>query len=312
MILPKVKVRDNLQLASNGYRILVQANVVEQAEIDPASLLAIDNGFATEPLHSNAVIAMASKTISNQPAYWISPDAQASAKSLGYQLQSADMVVASQLKKSAKRQAVSLLTRDATVELIEQTRKTSPAVVEELIPAQLSIGKVQQILKGLLGEGVSIRPMAQILETIGDHIETTPNLWSLIEKVRVRLARSITASLSTDRRSPIPVFTMAPDLQDRIACGWERDGNEIRLDLPRSMVESLAQSIASATIRLQKSGNRPVMLVNQCIRPVIAELANGIDTELFILGHDELEGNNVEQLGEITIDQVSSLSAAAA
>ncbi len=312
IILPKVKVRDNLQLSSTGYRILIQGNSVDQAEIDPDSLLAIDDGFATEPLHPSAIIAMASKTISGQPAYWITPDAHASAKSLGYRIQSADMVVAGQLKKSAKRHAVSLLTRDATVELIDQTRKVSPAVVEELIPGQLSIGKVQQILKGLLAEGVSIRPLAQILETIGDNIENTPNLWNLIEKVRIRLARNITSSLAGDRKTPLPVFTIDQDLQDRIACGWERDRNEIRLDLPRSLVESLAQSIASATASLQKSGNRPVMLVNQCIRPVIAELANGVDADLFVLGHEELEGTDVEQLGEISVDQVSSLAAAAA
>ena len=268
-------------------------------------------GLATEPLDARSIIAMASKTISEQPAYWISADARSSAKALGYRIQSADMVVATQLKKSAKRHAVDLLTRDATVELINQTKKTSPAVVEELIPTQLSVGKVQQILKALLGEGVSIRPMAQILEAIGDHIETTPNHWNLVEKVRIRLARSITASLSGHRNAPIPAFTIAPDLQDRIACGWERDGNEIRLDLPRSMVESLARSIASATASLQTSGNRPVLLVDQCIRPVLAEIADGVEGDLFVLGHEELAGNDIEQLGEITIEQVSSMSAAA-
>jgi len=234
-----------------------------------------------------------------------------SAKALGYRIQSADLVVANQLKKSARRHAVALLTRDATVELINQTRKTSPAVVEELIPDQLSVGKVQQILKALLSEGVSIRPMAQILEAIGDHIEATPNLWNVVEKVRIRLARTITTSLSGTSNRPIPVFTIAQDLQDRIACGWERSGDEIRLDLPRSMVESLAKSIASATASLQTSGNRPVLMVDQCIRPVLSEIANGLEGDLFVLGHEELTGNDVEQLGEITIDQVSSMSAAA-
>jgi flagellar biosynthesis protein FlhA len=312
IILPKVKVRDNLKLSNNEYQILIQGNVVEQSEIDPSSVLAIDDGLAIEPPDPKSVITMASKSISHQPAYWIRPDAKQPAEALGYRIQAADMVVASQLKKASKRNAVALLTRDAAVELIEQTRKTAPAVVEELIPNQLSIGKIQQILKGLLGEGISIRPMAQILETIGDHLENTPNLWNLIEKVRIRLARNITASLNAGPKSPIPIFTIAQDLQDRIACGWERDGNEIRLDLPRSMVESLAQSIASATASLQKSGFRPVIMVNQCIRPVIAELASGIDADLFVLGHEELEGSEVEQLGEITVEQVSSLSAAAA
>ena len=176
IILPKVKVRDNLQLASGGFKILVRGNVVDQDEIEPSNLLAIDDGLATEPLAAHSIVAMASKTISEQPAYWISADAKESAKNLGYRIQSADLVVATQLKKSARRHAVDLLTRDATVELIAQTKKTSPAVVDELIPGQLSVGKVQQILKGLLGEGVSIRPMAQILEAIGDNIETTPNL----------------------------------------------------------------------------------------------------------------------------------------
>ena len=311
IILPKVKVRDNLQLASGGLRILIHGNAVEQLDIDPANLLAIDDGLATEPLDPRSVIAMASSTISEQPAYWISADAHGSARALGYQVQSADLVVANQLKKSAMRHAVDLLTRDATVDLIEQTKKTSPAVVEELIPSQLSIGKVQQILKALLSEGVSIRPMAQILEAIGDHIETTPNLWSLVEKVRIRLSRSITASLSGPRNAPVRVFTIAQDLQDRIACGWERVENEIRLDLPRSMVESLARSIASATASLQTSGNRPVLLVDQCIRPVLAEIADGLEGNLFVLGHEELTGNDVEQMGEITIDHVSAMAAAA-
>jgi flagellar biosynthesis protein FlhA len=311
IILPKVKVRDNLRLAAGGFRILIRGNAVDQDEIDPSNLLAIDDGLATEPLAARSIIAMASKTISEQPAYWISADAKASAKNLGYRIQSADMVVANQLKRSARRHAVDLLTRDATVELIDQTKKTSPAVVDELIPGQLSVGKVQQILKALLGEGVSIRPMAQILEAIGDNIETTPNLWNLVEKVRIRLARTITASLSGHRNTPIPAFTIAHDLQDRIACGWERDGNEIRLDLPRSMVESLARSIAAATASLQTSGNRPVLLVDQCIRPVLAEIADGVEGDLFVLGHEELAGNDIEQLGEITIEQVSAMSAAA-
>jgi len=312
IILPKVKVRDNLQLSSSGYRILFHGNAVEQAEIDPSKLLAIDDGLATEPIHGNAVVAMAARSISEQPAYWISPEAQTSAKSLGYRLQSADMVVANQLKKLATRHAVTLLTRDSTVALIDQTRKTSPAVVEELIPSQLSVAKVQQILKGLLAEGVSIRPMAQILETIGDNIETTQNTWNLIEKVRIRLGRTITASLGGPQNTPVPVFTIAQDLQDRIACGWERDGNNLRLDLPHSMVESLAKSLAAATASLQTSGNRPVLLVDQCIRPVLAEIANGLEADLFVLGNEELVGNDVEQLGEITIDQVSSITAAAA
>ena len=196
------------------------------------------------------------------------------------------------------------------MELIEQTRKTSPAVVEELIPNKLSIGKIQQVLKGLLAEGISIRPLALILETIGDHVDAGQAIAPLIEKVRVRLAASITASLSDGQQTPIPVFTITQDLQDRIACGYECVSDQIRLDLPRATIESLAASLESAAVSMRKTGCRPVVLVDQPIRPVIAELAAGIQEPLFVLGHQELNRHPVEHFGEVRIEQVTSLAAA--
>ena len=205
----------------------------------------------------------------------------------------------------------SLLTRDATKQLIDEVAKTSPAVVEELIPGLMSLAHVQRILKTLVSEGISIRPLNLILETLGDNTSSTSNRWDLTEQIRIRLSRHISSGLAGDSGGSIPVFTIAQDLEDRIACAWERDNDEIRLGLPQSIVESLAHAIQDAARQMVASGMRPIALVDQSIRPVIAELAFDNAEEMFVLGSREASGASIDVVGEITAEQINSVANAA-
>lgn len=311
VILPKIRIRDNLSLDKHQFRIRIQGNVVERGEIRPDCCLASDRGSAVSPLPDGVVRGLADDQLAHSPAFWIDPEASQSATQAGYHLTTATDVIANQLKLSAIENAAALLTRDATKQLIDEARKTSPAVVDELIPDVMSLAKVQQVLKKLVDEGISIRPLDLILETLGDHAPEVENRWELTERVRIRLGRHISAGLAGDENHPIPLFTIARDLQDRIACAWERDRDEIRLGLPRQIVESLAFSIQDAAKQMNNSGLRPIALVDQSIRPVIAELAFDHAEGLFVLGSKELESAKIEVVGEITADQLNRVPQAA-
>ena len=156
-----------------------------------------------------------------------------------------------------------------------------------------------------------IRPLELILETLGDNALEIKNRWELTEKVRIRLARHISAGLAGDDNKPIPLFTISQDLQDRIACAWERDRDEIRLGMPRQIVESLASAIQDASKQMIASSMQPIALVDQSIRPVIAELAFDHAEGLFVLGSRELENAKIEVVGEITADQLNRVPQAA-
>ncbi len=311
VILPKIRIRDNLKLDQHQFRIRIQGNIVERGEIRPDCLLAIDQGGAVGPLADGVVLGLADDQLTHSPAYWIDPASTQSAVQAGYHVSTPTDAIANQLKLAATENASSLLTRDATKQLIDEARKSSPAVVDELIPDVMSLSKVQQVLKKLVEEGISIRPLDLILETLGDNAAETTNRWDLTEKVRIRLARHISAGLAGDENKPIPLFTISQDLQDRIALAWERDRDEIRLGLPRQIIESLALAIQDAARQMIASSLQPIALVDQSIRPVIAELAFDHAEGLFVLGSRELDNAKIEVVGEITADQLNQLPQAA-
>ena len=311
IILPKIRIRDNMQLGNNQFRIRIQGNVAEQGEIQPDCCLAIDFGSAIGPLGDGVVRGIADERLTGSPAFWVQPNAQESAQDDGYAVKTATEVLAGLLKSTARENASHLLTRDATKQLIDEVAKTSPAVVEELIPGLMSLAHVQRILKTLVSEGISIRPLNLILETLGDNTSSTSNRWDLTEQIRIRLSRHISSGLAGDSGGSIPVFTIAQDLEDRIACAWERDNDEIRLGLPQSIVESLAHAIQDAARQMVASGMRPIALVDQSIRPVIAELAFDNAEEMFVLGSREASGASIDVVGEITAEQINSVANAA-
>jgi flagellar biosynthesis protein FlhA len=311
VILPKIRIRDNLSIATYDFQILVQGNVVNRGTIDPNLFLAIDRGKATAPISSDAVQGLASEGFFEWPAFWIDPAAYESSVANGYDVLTAEEVLAEQLKRSARLQAPMILTRDATKQLIDELQRRSPAVVDDLIPGQLSLAQVQQILKSLLDEEVSIRPLELILETLGDNAKLVHDRWELVEKVRLRLGRHITSRLIDTDSATLLAYSIEDSLQDRIAAGCERTQNEIRIGLPQDLVANLIHALEGAGNKMAAAGYRPVLLVNQAIRPVISELLRDCQPRMHVLGHREVQGGESQILGKISLDQLVELRPAA-
>ena len=311
IVLPKVRLKDDMQLDANQFRILIQGRVVEQGTIQPDFCLAIDTGNATKPLGELAVREVAEGHLADGPSYWIQPESIAVAQQAGYQVKTSTDVLSRQLEFAAIENAEDLLTRDSTKLLVDSVRVASPTVVEEVIPTLLTISQVQQVLKSLVKEGISIRPLGLILETLGDHAAETKSIWQLTERVRQRLSHHIAAGLAGTERAPVSVFTLSSELQHRLACAWDSDRHEIRIGLSPTMRQSLADAINSMAEQMIVTGFRPIMMVEQSIRPAVASLCESNRTNVFVFGSKEAESADLNFVGEIGSSDLQTLASAA-
>ena len=311
IVLPKVRLKDDMQLDANQFRILIQGRVVEQGTIQPDFCLAIDTGYATKPLGELAVREVAEGHLADGPSYWIQPESIAVAQQAGYQVKTSTDVLSQQLEFAAIENAEDLLTRDSTKLLVDSVRVASPTVVEEVIPTLLTISQVQQVLKSLVKEGISIRPLGLILEILGDYATETKSIWQLTERVRQRLSHHIAAGLAGAGRAPVSVFTLSSELQHRLACAWDSDRHEIRIGLSPTMRQSLADAINSMAEQMIVTGFRPIMMVEQSIRPAVASLCESNRTNVFVFGSKEAESADLNFVGEIGSSDLQTLASAA-
>jgi flagellar biosynthesis protein FlhA len=306
VILPKIRIRDNLQLPTNEYRILVHGNPVDLGTILVKHELAIDRGHASGPISG----AVATETTEDGQAFWILPEHRPAAIQLGYHVFSPTSVLTRRMSRIANAYAPEFLTRDATMQLIEETRKSSPAIVGELLPDVISLKQLQQVLKQLVAEQVSIRPLGLILETIGDAFSGgRPLTWQLAEIVRQRLAPQITARFLRGRHS-IKAVTINDPLQDRVEAEFSLiDGD--KLSGPAQLAEALACALKNGIENMKENQLEPIVCVHQPIRPIISRLLKNRLIEGVVLGSKEIAGTFIESVGEIAVDQSVTESVAA-
>ena len=307
IILPKIRIRDNLDLPSQEYRILVQGNPVDIGTIFPNCVLAVDNGRATGPLAG----AVATETTEQGQAFWIVSENRETAEKLGYSVNSPTMVLARRVSEIADQYSSQLLTRDATSQLIEETRKSSPAIVSELLPELMSLKELQQILKQLISEKVSIRPLGLILETIGDEFGNGKSeSWQLVESVRQRLAPQITAH-HLGRSHSLKAVTLSDDLQTMIGQKCRISEGRIDTSLSSATLKAMIDAVQQGAADMKSDGLPPIICVAQEIRPIVAMIVAEHNLKSSVLGSKEIVGTYVESVGEISMDQIHDEQVAA-
>ncbi|MCG8447955.1 MAG: flagellar biosynthesis protein FlhA, partial [Pirellulales bacterium] len=218
IIMPKVRIRDNMRLEPKEYRIKIADMPIAQDSLEPGRLLAIDSGMTTGQVDG---IATKDPTFGTD-ARWIAPALQDQAKMFGYTVVEPGAVLATHLTEVCRRHADEILTRDATKHLIDELKSTQPAVVDELIPNAMSLAEVQGVLQMLLREQVSIKQLALVLETLGDYASRTKDPILLTEYVRHRLARQI-CTRYRDSENRLHVVAIDPAMEDRVRAGFEHN-----------------------------------------------------------------------------------------
>src|SRR6185503_2295103 len=216
LVLPAVRIKDNVRLEPGAYRILLGGQEVANGTIEVGHFLAMDSGTVTPPSNGAGAGKLRGKATRDPafglPATWITAAQRDEAELAGYTVVDPTSVLVTHLSEVLRGALSEILSRDDVKELVERVKKTSPAVVEELIPAKMGYGEVQRVLRNLLRDGVSIRNMPAILETLADNASKAKDSDALTEHVRARLSRAL-CEAHADRDGAVHAVTLDPDIE---------------------------------------------------------------------------------------------------
>jgi flagellar biosynthesis protein FlhA len=284
IIVPPVRIRDNMQLGPNTYAVKIRGQTVAKGETYPDQFLAMDNGTTTGP------IVGSTKTIEpafGLPAYWITEPQRANAEMLNYTVVEAAAVLATHLTEIIKTHAHELLTRQEVKTLLDNLKTRLPAVVEEVIPTQIKPGELQKVMQNLLRERVPVRDLETILETLGDYAGRTKDLEILTEYVRHALARAICKQY-VDEKDRLWCVTLEPTLEDLINGHIERGDRGIGNTMPPQTAQQIVQRIAAKTQELTGSGRSPVVLCGPNIRLALRRMIETGLPHVAVMAYNEI------------------------
>ncbi len=282
--LPPVRVRDNVRLSPNVYRILVGGSEVARGEVEPGLWLAMDQGGASGKLEGKS----GKDPAFGLPATWIAAAKRDDAEARGFAVIDAASVLATHLSETLHAQLGELITRDDVKGLVEGVKKTAPAVVEELVPGKMSYGDVQRVLRGLLRESVPIRNLPAILEALADAWPRVKETDALVEAVRQRLAR-VLVERHADREGTLHAVTLDPEVEGRLAAalsgGRDAEGAAASPAWLHALMERTAASVAQAA----KGGKDIVVVVRSNVRRFVHELVQASMPKVSVLSYNEIQ-----------------------
>ena len=310
LIVPRVRIRDEIGLGPHDYRLKIRGTVVGQGVAYAGRLLAVPPaGLAARPDGRDGV-----DPVTGQPAVWIHADGREVAALAGCRILEASAVVAGHFGEIVLGHADELMTREQVGRLLERARATLPALVDEVVPAMLRAGELQRVLQNLLRERVSIRDLETILETLAVHAGKTKDLDALTELVRRGLARRITEQYrGPDGR--LRVVTLAPRVDARLAAAGTqaetRPDDALGSDTARNLVRAVALGVGP----LIEAGYPPVILASAEARPVLKDLTRADLARLVVLSQREIPRDTpVEIFGTVVEEDppaVTTISTAA-
>ncbi len=296
-IVPPVHIKDNLQLNPNQYTLSLKGVQIATAEMMPGYYMAMDPGMVTETVKGIPTMEPAFQL----PALWITEDKREQAQIAGYTVVDCTTVMATHISEIIKQHAHELLGRQEAQNLIDNLAKTYPKLVEELVPNILSLGNIMRILQNLLREGVSIRDLRTIMETMADYAPMTQDTDILTEYVRHALSRSISV-MHTMPDGTMQVITMDRKVEDTIQTAVQHRDHGSYLALDPKTAQKILDRLSSL-IAEYPGGMQPVLLVIPQIRPHVRRLIERYFPTLAVLSHNEITTNiNIQSVGTVTID----------
>ena len=292
---PSVHIKDNLELKPSFYRITLRGAVVGEGEVFPNMLMAINPGHVTNPIAGTQAVDPAF----GLPAVWVEERQRDVAQMAGYTVVDPSTVVATHLSHLMQLHAAKLLGRVETQQLIEHVTKLAPKLIEDVVPKMVGIATLQKVLQLLLEEGVHIRDMGSIIETVAEHCSVAPNLVNdpaeLARRIRVGLAPAIVQQIYGPVRE-LDVIAIEPDLE-RLLTQALTSANGPMLD--PGVADHLTRQAAEATFRQENMGHPACLLVPDAIRPSVARLLKRAAPRLKVLGHSEIPETHSIRIGTL-------------
>ncbi|WP_342542763.1 flagellar biosynthesis protein FlhA [Paenisporosarcina sp. FSL H8-0542] len=297
IVVPVIRIRDNIQLFPNQYVIKIKGNRVASGEIMLDHYLAMSPGVDDESIEGIATVEPAF----GMPALWVNEEMKEEAEMAGYAIVDPPSVVSTHLTEVIKKHAHELIGRQEVKTLVENIRENSPAVIEELIPNLMAIGEVQKVLMKLLKEKVSIRNLLVILETLADYSPQTKDTDVLTEYVRQALSRQITLQY-TNPNEALQVITAGASLEKKFAESVHRTEQGSYLSIDPEASQIIFQKISEQVNQLQQSGVQPILLTSPATRIYMRQFVEQFAPDLPVLSYNELEPEvEIQSVGVVNI-----------
>ena len=283
VLIPPIKLRDNLQLGNNEYRFVLKGNPVAKGQLQPQQWLAMNATNSRVALRGIPTV----EPVFNLPATWVTEVERKNAELAGFTVVDAPSVLITHLSETVRRHCHEIITRQDVQALLDNLKQTHPAVVNELIPGMLSIGQVQRILQNLLAEGISIRNLAGILEKVGDYAALTKNPDELSEHARRALGPQLARPYQQENGT-VRAITIEPKLEAQLTQGVRQSASEVALIIDPKLARHVMDSLSRVMQQMIAAGQQPVVLCAPALRLAFRRFFESTFSDLAVLSYAEI------------------------
>lgn len=296
MVIPSVRMRDNPEINPNQYVIKIKGEEVARGEILVDHYLALDNGDVTSPVDGIDTIEPAFGI----PARWISEDKKVMADVAGYTLIDPVSVMITHLSEIIRKHCHEILTRQDVKTMVENIKKTNPTMVEDLIPNIVSYGYLQKVLAMLLAEGIPIRDMETILESLGDHSSAMKDIDIMVEYVRQSLKRTVTRRFA--EANSLRVITIDPRIEDMIVASVKKSDQGSYLSMDPDTIQRIVQKTTDEVNKIKDVIPTVIVLTSPIVRVYFKKMIDQFIPGLTVLSYSEIDGSTqIQSVGNIAL-----------
>lgn len=295
-VVPIIRLRDNIQLNPNQYIIKIKGIQVSEGEILFDHYMVMNPGYVEEEITGIPTF----EPSFHLPAIWITEGQRERAESMGYTVVDPPSIIATHLTEIIRQYISELLTRQDVQNLINNLKETNPSLVEELVPKLLGLGEIQKVLQNLLKEGISIRDLLTIFETLADYATTTRDTDILTEYVRQSLKRAVSSKFFPANETT-SVVTLDPKLEQEIMASVKQTETGAYLTLDPEKTKAIMKSVGNEVGKLENLGKNPIVITSPIVRMYFKRLTEDYYKDLIVVSYNEIENNiELQSVGMVT------------
>ena len=296
-VVPMIRLRDNIQLNPNQYVIKIKGVPVSDGEILFDHYMAMNPGYVEEEITGIPTF----EPSFHLPAIWITDSQRERAESLGYTVVDPPSIIATHLTEVVRSHLDELMTRQDIQNLINNVKEANETLVTELVPKLLSVGEIQKVLQNLLREGISIRDLITIFETLADYAPTTRDTDVLTEYSRQSLKRAISSKYFPSNETT-SVVTLDPKIEQEIMGSVKQTEQGAYLTLDPDRTKGIINSVQEEVAKLENLGKNPIVITSPIVRMYFKKLTTEYFRDLIVISYNEIESNvELQSVGMVTV-----------
>ena len=295
-VVPIIRLRDNIQLNPNQYIIKIKGIQITEGEILFDHYMAMNPGYVEEEITGIPTF----EPSFHLPAIWITESQRERAETLGYTVVDPPSIIATHLTEVIRSHIAELLTRQDVQNLIDNVKESNPVLIDELVPKLLGIGEIQKVLQNLLSEGISIRDLLTIFETLADHAATTRDTDVLTEYTRQALKRAISSHYFMPNEAT-SVVTLDPNIEQEIMSSVKQTEQGAYLTIDPERTKLIMASVENEIAKLENLGKNPIIVTSPIVRMYFKKMTEDYFKDLIVVSYNEIDSNvELQSVGMVT------------